>query len=156
MGELFQPTHLLVIFVIFAVVFSGFVLVPKIFYILTLQRALNNCAPDSRAIDGGMLWLLLVPFVSLIWHFFVVSGMTKSLEIEFSRRNLPIDTIRDGNSIGFAMCICNVCVFVPLAGFVAGVAGLVLWIIYWSKVAGFSRILESAAMPSVLAGGAAQ
>ncbi len=41
MGELLQPWHLLVL----GFVFSGFFLVPNIFYILTLQRALARCAP---------------------------------------------------------------------------------------------------------------
>ncbi len=90
-----------------------------------------------------MLWLLLVPLVGRVWHFFVVSGMANSLESEFTRRNIPPVAERPGYSIGVAMCVFRVCVFIPGLGILAEFAGLVLWIIYWSKIAEFSRRLET-------------
>ena len=105
MGDLFQPWHLLVLWF----VFSGFFVVPTIFYVLTLRRALANCAPTSRTLDSAMLWLLLVPVVGRIWHFFVVSGMANSLQNEFLRRNLPPEAERPGYSIGSLASICPAC-----------------------------------------------
>ena len=37
-----------------------------IFYILSLQKALNRCAPENRAMEPGMVWLLLIPCVFLV------------------------------------------------------------------------------------------
>ncbi len=137
MGDLLQPWHLMVLFTV-----SCFLLLPVILYILTLSRALNKCSPTSRTIDPAMLWLLLVPFVNLVWNFFVVLGMAKSLGNEFRLRNMPVLDPTPGQSIGIAMCVCGACTIIPVLGFVAWLAGAVLWIVYWAKIAEFSRILD--------------
>ena len=85
MGDLLQPWHLLVLGFVFCCIF----LIPAIFYILTLQKALERCAPVARTMTPGMVWLLLVPFFSLIWHFFVVMAIAKSMANEFARRGSP-------------------------------------------------------------------
>jgi len=138
MGDLLQPWHLLVLFAVFGVLF----LLPKIFYILTLQRALEKCAPTSRTLSPGLTWLLLLPFFNLVWHFIVVTGMAKSLENEFRRRNLPNADPLPGQSIGLAMCICAVCCVIPILGFLAALGYLVLWVIYWIKIVEYSRTLS--------------
>jgi hypothetical protein len=93
-----------------------------------------------------MLWLLLVPFVNLVWHFFVVLGMAKSLNNEFRLRNLPLADPTPGQSIGLPMCICGACSIIPILGVVASLVFLVLWIVYWAKIAEFSRLLDQASM----------
>jgi hypothetical protein len=144
MGDLFQPTHLLIL--IF--VFSLFFLLPFIFYILTLTRALAKCSATSITIEPGMLWLLLVPFVNMVWHFFVVIGMAKTLSNEFRLRNIPNMEPMPGQSIGIAMCVCGACGIIPFLGIFASLAGFVLWIVYWAKIAEFSRILDQVPLPS--------
>jgi len=114
MGDLLQPWHLMVLLVV-----AGFLLLPAIFYILTLSRALDKCSPASRTLEQGMLWLLLVPFVNLVWHFFVVLGMAKSLNNEFRLRNMPLADPAPGQSIGIPMCICGACSIIPILGVVA-------------------------------------
>ncbi|MDO8301736.1 MAG: hypothetical protein Q7T18_00690 [Sedimentisphaerales bacterium] len=54
-----------------------------IFFILTLQKALNRCSPENRAMQPGMIWLLLIPLFNIVWIFFVVLNMAKSLGAEF-------------------------------------------------------------------------
>jgi hypothetical protein len=138
MGDLIQPWHMMVLLI----VASFFLFVPAIFYILTLTHALNKCSPMSRTIEPGMLWLLLVPLVNLVWHFFVVLGMSKSLNNEFRLRNMPVADPTPGQSIGIPMCICGACTIIPGLGVVAWLARLVLWIVYWAKIAEFSHILD--------------
>jgi type IV pilus assembly protein PilA len=125
----------------FIVVFLA-LLVLNIFYILTLYRALNKCSASSRTIEPGLVWLLLIPLFNLVWHFFVVLGLAKSLGNEFRARNAPNIDLEMGKSIGIAMCVCRVCVFIPILGILALPAYLVLWIIYWVKIAEFSRRLD--------------
>jgi hypothetical protein len=120
----------------------------SIFYILTLSRALNKCAPASRTIETGTLWLLLVPLVNLVWHFFVVLGMAKSLANEFRARNTPAVDPEPGKTLGIAMCVCGAASIIPLVGLITGLVYFVLWIIYWSKIAEFSRKLDQ--VPAVL------
>jgi hypothetical protein len=145
MGDLLQPWHLMVLSVV-GCFFLFFLLLPAVFYILTLTRALNKCSSSSKTIEPGMLWLLLVPFVNIVWHFFVVLGMAKSLNNEFRLRNMQLADPMPGQSIGIAMCICGTCSIIPLLGVVAGLAFLVLWIVYWAKIAEFSRLLDQASM----------
>jgi predicted membrane channel-forming protein YqfA (hemolysin III family) len=138
-----------------ALVFLGVLLIPTIFYILTLSKALNKCSPASRTMQPGTLWLLLIPLFNLIWHFLVVSGMAQSLGNEFRARNIIAEP-EPGKSLGMAMCICAACGIIPVLGLLTSLASLVLWIMYWSKIAGFSHQLDAlpyiSAAPGVFPG----
>jgi hypothetical protein len=137
MGDLFQPVHLLVL-----LFFFGIFLIPAILYMLTLQNALSKCDPSVRKMDPGMVWLLLIPLFNLVWNFFVVTGIGQSLGAEFRRRGISSQEPCPAQSIGMAMAICQCCCIIPLLNVLAGLAYLVLWIVYWVKVAEFSRMLD--------------
>ncbi|MBS1804953.1 MAG: hypothetical protein JST28_16465 [Acidobacteria bacterium] len=115
-----------------------------IFYILTLSRALKKCHPSSRTMEPGMVWLLLIPLFNLVWNFLVVNAMAKSLGNEFRLRNIPSTEAEPGKTIGLAMAICGACSIIPLVNMITGLVYLVLWIIYWVKIAGFSQVLDQA------------
>ena len=138
MGELFTPAHLLILLFVAAVVF----LLPAIFYCLTLQRALQKCAPESRTIEPWVVWLTVVPLVNVIANFFVVLGLSKTLRNEFDRRGIAGMDREPGQAIGLAMAICLCCSIVPMLGAVTGIAHFVLLIIYWFKIAEYSRALD--------------
>jgi hypothetical protein len=127
---------------LFLLVFFAGMLIPCIFYILTLSHALNKCSPASRTMQPGSLWLLLIPLFNLVWHFLVVSAMAQSLGNEFRTRGIVAEP-EPGKSPGMAMCICGVCGLIPILGILASLAGLVLWIMYWVKIAEFSRQLDA-------------
>jgi len=122
-------------------VFAGFIVV-TVFFILTLSRALSKCSPAARTIQPGTLWLLLVPLLNLVWNFIVVLGMAKSLGNEFKARGAQGVEPEPEKSIGIAMAVCAVCAAIPVVGIIAGLASLVLWILYWVKMAEFSRKLD--------------
>jgi hypothetical protein len=126
------------------VVLVGLIFVPAIFYLRTLQRAFERCSPESRTMSPGKVWLLLVPLFNLIWQFLVVTNLAKSLHNEFARRSLPSSesTPAPGRLVGLAMCILTLVSLVPLIAPVASIAGFVCWIVYWVKIANYSRILE--------------
>jgi len=137
MGLFFHPVHMAMFFC-----FGLLFLIPAIFYLLTLQNALARCAPTSRTMEPGMVWLLIIPLVHLIFGFFVVIALAKSLGNEFRLRGIPFPDPLPGQTIGMAMCICACCSIIPIIGFLAAPAAFVLWIIYWIKIAGFSRMLS--------------
>ncbi len=109
-----------------------------IFYCLILQKALNRCAPQNRAMSPGLVWLFLIPVFNLVWHFFIVINMTKSLHAEFAYRGIQEEP-NPGQSIGLVACILHVCSFIPYLGGLAAIGFLVCWIMYWVKIAGFSN-----------------
>lgn len=139
MGELLQPVHLVILFGIFGLFF----LVPLVLYILTLQKALEKCAPESRIIEPMMMWLYLVPLVNLVFGFFIVLGLARTLRNEFNRRGVPVADPTPAQSIGLAMCTCASCGLLPIVGVLAGLAHLVLWVVYWMKIAEYSRLLDA-------------
>jgi hypothetical protein len=138
MGALFLLGHFFVL-----LVFIGFLcfLLPGIFYILTLQKALRKCAPSSVTLEPGLIWLYLVPFVNIIFHFFIVLGMAKSLGNEFRRRGVVAEP-EPGKALGLTMCICACGFMIPILGQLALLGHLVLWIVYWVKIADYSRMLD--------------
>lgn len=146
MGDLFQPWHLMVLSAIFSLIFGAFLILPAIFYILTLQNTLKKCAPASRTLDPGMVWLYIVPVVNIVFHFFIVFAMANSLRNEFTRRGIPLPEPEPGQPIGLAMCISACCCIIPILGFLAALAHLTFWIIYWARIAEYSRALEQPRM----------
>jgi hypothetical protein len=121
----------------FLPIFLAIALLPMIFFLLTLQKALSRCEPGSRTMTPGQVWLCLVPIFNLIWPFFVVNALSDSLHREFTRRGMAEEP-QPGRSLGMAVAILGVISIVPILGFVTGIAALVCWILYWIKIAGFS------------------
>lgn len=117
-------------------------ILPGVFYLLTLQRTLEKCAVESRTLSPGLVWLLLIPVFGLVWNFIVVNGMSRSLHNEFRRRAIPNVEPEPGKGVGLAMCILAATSIIPLVGLFSGLAGLVCWIIYWVKIAGYSTLLQ--------------
>jgi hypothetical protein len=135
---LFQPLHLLIILALASLVFG-----PWIFYIPTIQRALKRCSPSSRTMPPSRVWLLLIPIFNLVWHFIVVSNLSRSLGNEFKSRNMPNADPEPGKAVGLAMCILFVGSVIPKVGAVLWFAGLICWIVYWVKIERYSRALRT-------------
>jgi hypothetical protein len=124
------------------------VLAAGIAYIAFLSGVLSKCAPSSRTMQPGTVWLLLIPLFNLIWHFTVVTVVAKSLGNEFRLRNIPPSDPEPGKRVGIAMCICGACGIIPILNLIAIIPHLVLWIVYWAKIAEFSRKLDQVSAPS--------
>jgi hypothetical protein len=131
----------MVVFVLLALAVQ---LVITIFFILTLQKALNRCSPENQAMAPGLTWLLLIPLFNIIWIFFVVINMAKSLGAEFQKRGIAVEP-EPGKTIGLAYAILAICSVIPFVGFLAGIGALICWIMYWVKINGFSNQLASPA-----------
>jgi hypothetical protein len=123
----------------FAIIFAIF-LIPAIFFNLTLQKALNRCAPENRAMQPGMVWLLLIPLFNLVWQFLVVINVAKSLGAEFQKRGMAEEP-EPGKTLGLVMCILVCCGIIPYLGVLCSIGALICWIMYWVKIAGYSSKL---------------
>jgi hypothetical protein len=140
-----------------------------IFYPLSLHKAMNRCAPRNRTMHPALVWLAIVPIVHIPWWFYMPIQIGKSLKNEFSDRDLD-DGGNYGKRIGVATATAYVASIVLFwtasglrlippgepgwLGFVWPVAftlfwlsillflaSIVLWIVYWVKIAGYSRRL---------------
>ncbi|HJZ96872.1 MAG TPA: hypothetical protein VKE70_10190 [Candidatus Solibacter sp.] len=87
--------------------------------------------------------MLLIPVFGLIWQFILVSDIARSLANENTLRQLPLTEPEPGKTIGLAMSILCVSSMIPIVGAFTGIAGLVCWIVYWVKIAGYSRSIAA-------------
>ena len=117
-------------------------LIPIIFYLLTLQNTLKEVSPENQKMPPGQVWLILIPLFGLGWQFVVVNRIADSLKAEFAKRNISVDEDRPGYSIGLTYCILYCCGIIPFLGILASIGGLVCWIIYWVKIAGYKTKLQ--------------
>jgi hypothetical protein len=118
-----------------------------IVYIAFLSAVLRKCFPSSRTMQPGLVWLLLIPLFNVVWNFLVVNALADSLGNEFRLRNVPTNDPKPAKSIGIAMAVCGACSIIPLVNILAILPHLILWIIYWVKIAGFSRQLDLSPAP---------
>ena len=116
---------------------TAIMMVPLIFYCLTLQKALNRCSPENRAMNPGMVWLMFIPIFNIVWHFLIVLNMAKSLGAEFRKRGAAEDP-NPGQTLGLIMCV---------SALICGPVGLICWIMYWVKIADYSSKLAVPATP---------
>jgi hypothetical protein len=90
--------------------------------------------------EPGLVWLNLIPCFQLIWIFFTTTRLADSLRDEFDDRRLRGD--RDfGRTLGITYPILMLVGFVPYLGAIFSLASLICWILYWVKIAGYSRTL---------------
>jgi hypothetical protein len=120
----------------------GILLIPTIFFLITLQGTLQRVRPENREMEPGLVWLNLIPIFNLGWQFFTIIKLTNSVRREYVSRGRPEPYDGFGFNLGIAYCICECCGIIPFFGILAGLAGLVLWIMYWVKIAGYKRELE--------------
>jgi hypothetical protein len=139
----FGPEFLAAFLLIFFVVLAIF-LVIWIFFLLTLYRCSSRIAPENRQMEPGLVWLNLIPCFQLIWIFFTVIRPADSLRAEFYSRQLRGGG-DFGRGVGMAFAVLAVVGiptgFIPFVGFAVGIAQLVCFIMYWVKIAGYSRQL---------------
>lgn len=138
------------------------VLVPAILFLLTQYRTLNLIRLENREMNSGLIWIQLIPFVGLVWQFFVVSNIAGSIRREILSRQgdsiLGISDValaRAGETkptlgIGIAYCCLltagvffNLFAVLPLQiSALCNLAGVVCWIIYWVQLAKYKKLIS--------------
>lgn len=133
--------EVLVILVVLAIL-----LIPAIFFFLSLQKCLDRISEQNREMSPGLVWLNFIPLFNLGWIIYTVVKISNSVKNEGRSRNTT--ELGDGAyGVGLAMGICNIASIIPYLGFLTAIAAFVLWIIYWVQIAGINRKLEGA--PSI-------
>lgn len=109
------------------------IIIPFVFYLITLQRALEAVSRENRKMEPGLVWLLFIPLFNFVWIFFVVDAIGISFKREYERYGVFMDR-KPTYDLGLAMSILKCCTIIPLLGTFAGLGNLVCWIVYWIKV----------------------
>lgn len=116
-------------------------LVPAIFYLITLQKTLEAISPENRSIPPGQVWLLLIPLFNLVWQFIAVERISNSIKAECIKLNIPIGEDRPTYNIGLTKNILSFGGIIPFLGILLNIAFLVYWIIYWVKVNEYKNLI---------------
>lgn len=119
-------------------------LIPQVFYMLTLQRTLNQVAPESRRMSPSQVWLGMIPFFDIVWQFITVNAMSESLSAELQRRNLRTDDDKPGYGLGIAMSVLWLTMWIPYVDLLTGIGWAVCFVMYWVKMAQYKKLLEPA------------
>lgn len=115
-------------------------LVVGILYLLTLQNLLNRVKPENRTVSPGNVWLLLIPIFNWIYPFILYPKISESVAKEYQSRGLSADG-DFGKGLGITMPILTLCGIIPVIGALAGLANLVIWIIFWAKMSKYKNQL---------------
>jgi hypothetical protein len=118
---------------LFGIILVAGLLISTIFYLLTLQKALQTVSRENRKMAPGLVWLLIIPFFRWVWNFFVANAIANSFDKEYKKYGLFQDK-RPTYELGFSLAMLECCLIVPVFNVFALAAALVVWIIYWIKV----------------------
>lgn len=120
-----------------------------VFYLLNLQNLLKEISPANRQTEPSNVWLMFIPLFNIIYPFILYPKICDSVKKEFEQRNMA-ESGDYGRSIGITMPILSLCGIIPILGSLAGIANLVLFIIFWSKMAGYkSKLMNSTGIQGV-------
>jgi uncharacterized membrane protein len=139
------------------------VLAVMILFLLMLMRTLQLVRPRNRAMEPGQVWLNFVPCLNIVWQFLTVLWVAKSLDAEYRDRGMHEGGEDYGKKLGLTGLIVNIVggilanvvsqvgsftrdmtlVFVALGlSVVVAVIALVIFVMYWIKIAGFRKELQ--------------
>jgi|ERR1039458_9366874 hypothetical protein len=139
---------------VFVLIVFGLLGIPEIFFLISMQKALERCSTESRTMSPWQVWLWLIPLFSLVWQFIVVVHIASSLRNELLRRQLPLNEAEPGQTLGITQCVLELLCWVPAISWITALPSLICWIVYWVKIAGYSRqlagppMLSGTALPS--------
>ena len=126
---------------ILILIFGG-VLAAVFCFLLTLHNLLEEMSRGHRAMEPGLVWLNLLPFFNLFWMAWTVLKIAESLNAALAHKQLT--NLDNGcKNLGLAMVGCFIASFIPFIGWVSSVVGLILWILYWRKLATYRKLLSA-------------
>lgn len=113
-----------------------------VLYLMNLQNLLKEISPKNRLVEPGNVWLMFIPLFNIIYPFILYPKIADSTKAEYAERGLG-EKGDFSRGIGITMPILGLCGWIPVLGVLAGLANLVLFIIFWAKTAGYKNELKS-------------
>jgi len=107
-------------------------------YFLLLHRTMNKISLAARPVPGWTVWLSYIPAAGPIWAVVFAVMLSSAIKKDFLLAGRADHN--DGAlpfSIGMAVTL--LCCFIPFVNLVAFPAYVVVWILYWVKIAEISK-----------------
>lgn len=114
-----------------------------------LSGWLKKIPAEHRKQEPGMVWLLMIPVFQLFWIFMVYPRMAQSFDSYFASKNETAESTQK-----MAMLYCWLTVgaivgsFIPLVNILAGLAGLVSFVLLIIVLVKFSGLAKRIPAPA--------
>lgn len=118
--------------------------IPKIFYVLTVQKTLNLVSKKNQKIVPELLWLYLIPIVGTFFYLIMIILISDSFKWEFREREIRGFQEKPGFTIGLVSAILFLTTWIPLIGMITLGIGMICWVIHWVKVVEIKKALIQA------------
>jgi hypothetical protein len=115
----------------------------------TFQSVWRSISADLRTMAPEQSWLIIIPILGIIWMFYMIYQMGNALKEEFKRREIVEFESTPGLGIGwafsFALLTGQLVSFIgePVLTAILLITAVILLIIFWIRLAGFQRKLET-------------
>ena len=106
------------------------IVVPLIYFMLTLQNTLKVVEPQHRTMQPGNVWFMLIPIFSFVWSFFVVAAIADSCKAQLEQYGLYSQE-KPTYKLGTAWALC---LLFSIVVRLLSIVSLILFIVYWIKV----------------------
>jgi hypothetical protein len=120
-----------------------------VMYLLTLQNVLKEVSENNRLVPAANVWLMLIPIFSTFYVFYLYPRISDSAKAEFEERGADNGTDY-ARSLGIAVAIIglvsSILSYIKIAPSLSGLlslTNLVLFIIFWSKMANIKTKLKN-------------
>lgn len=123
---------------IFMLVLAIPLLIAVIFYFITLQKTMNKLSPANKPFEGALIWLALIPVIGGIWHLVYICMLSSAIQKDYQAAGQQND---GALPLAIGTAVCTIASFIPLIGVLAGIACLVLWIMYWLRMNAYNKAL---------------
>ena len=107
-------------------------------FLNSLSKCFKQIAPRTRTMEPGQVWLNLIPLFNLVWMFITIIRLSESLDAEYRSRRMSGDG-DFGKQTGI--------IYMVLSLIGCGCIGFIFLIMYWVKISGFTKELQSGARP---------
>ena len=132
----FGPWQMILVLIFIAVFF-----ILPIFHLINLQDLLKQVSNKNRLVPAVNVWLMLIPLFNLVYPFILYPKICDSVKLEYEDRGI-IENGDFSRGIALALPILTLCSFLPFIGVLAGIANLVLFILFWVKTAEYKEKLR--------------
>ncbi|MCP4180796.1 MAG: hypothetical protein GY756_23800 [bacterium] len=120
------------------VVITMVIVVIKICFLLSLYKSLQLAGQSKRRMSPGLVWLNLIPIFNLFWLFYTCAKVAEAIKNKLGNKG------KDGAwKIGLTYCILIWLSFIPYIGIILTVLCIIMWLIYWTKIAAYNKLMIS-------------
>jgi hypothetical protein len=134
----FTPEELAIISIVCGAIFFVWLIVSG-FFLNSVSRTLHLCRPRNRTMEPGQVWLNLIPGFNTIWFFITVSRIAESLKLEYASRGWSTRQ-NFSHTLGIVLAVFSL---LNCGCYVGGLIPLVLFIMYWQRIAEYNRELTT-------------